>query len=140
MTIKNTQDLIDRFTTLHGSGRKAGPALGITQQQFNEWGDGEHFPTEERMQAMALAVGVDPALALVVLRRDRAKTEEARSTWQRVYKALSKAAAVSAVAVGISAAPTPSPAASNASPACVLCKPARRWFFPLFPESDDLAL
>lgn len=136
MTIKSTQDLIDLYAALHGSGRKAGPALGITQQQFNEWGDGEHFPTEERMQAMALAVGVDVELALVVLRRDRAKSDDVRSTWQRLYKVLSKAACVGVVAVGLGAAPTPSPAASTAESLCIMST-RRRWFWPLLTGDDD---
>lgn len=136
MTIKNTLDLKERFSTLHGSDRKAGPALGISQQVFSEWGDGEHFPSEERMQAMALAVGVDVELALVVLRRDRAKSEDVRSTWQRLYKVLSKAACVGVVAVGLGAAPTPSPAASTAESLCIMST-RRRWFWPLLTGDDD---
>lgn len=111
--MKSTLDLIHAYRAAHGgSANKAAPRLGVSSTQFALWASNVEHPSEERVIEMARALGFDIELAVVLLRRDRARSDEARSTWQRVYTALNKAAAVAIFAAAPFMTPPPAEASS----------------------------
>lgn len=109
------RDLIDTLRAKSGSDNKSGPLIGVSGVTVSRWRTGRDFPTDENALKLAELLDLDAAYVLAVIRADRAKSDEARATWQRIAQAF----ATVLVTVGALGTPGQAEARFNNNPARV---------------------
>lgn len=100
--MNTTHEMLNAIARIAGSDRKAAQLLGVSQPVFSEWRTAKKYPSDERALQIAKVIGIDPAFAIAVIQRDRARSAETRAAWQRIAEAFGRAAAIAAIAIGAS--------------------------------------
>jgi transcriptional regulator with XRE-family HTH domain len=112
--------LLDKAKLIHSlpSDYKLALVLGVSFSSIGNYRHGKTLPDARVISLLCDLTGDDPALVLVQVEAERAKTDEARSLWASVFERLSMTArqgvaagVFSAVALGLMA-PAPRAEAS----------------------------
>jgi len=83
MKLKTTADLLDAMVERYGveSDRQVAEKLEIPQATISSWRRGRSFPTEVHAVVIGRALGIPPALVLVIAAIDRAPARD-RAAWR----------------------------------------------------------
>lgn len=91
----NVSALLDRAKVMHRlpSDYKLALVLGVDQKSLRNYRDGKTLPDARVIHQICTLTGDDPALLLVEVEEQRARTDEARALWHSVAVRLQQAAA-----------------------------------------------
>jgi transcriptional regulator with XRE-family HTH domain len=91
----NIANLLDKAKVIHKlpSDYKLALVMGVQQSSLRNYRTGKTLPDERVISKICELTGDDPALLLIEIEAERAKTDEARALWQNIARRLSLGAA-----------------------------------------------
>ena len=97
----NIANLLDKAKVIHSlpSDYKLALVMGVQQSSLRNYRTGKTLPDERVISKICELTGDDPAILLIQIEAERAKTDEARALWSSIARRLSLG-----VAAGVTAA------------------------------------
>ena len=88
--MRTINDVLDRAKTVQKvkSDYKLSLTVGVSESSLSTYRKGTSLPDEINCKKLADAAGVDPALLVVEMQAQRAKSDEARAIWLDIAKRL----------------------------------------------------
>jgi hypothetical protein len=100
----NIAFLLDKAKDIHSlkSDYKLALVMGVQQSSLRNYRTGKTLPDERVISKICELTGDDPAILLIQIEAERAKTDEARALWSSIARRLSLGAAAGITAAVLS--------------------------------------